>query len=406
LKNHVNVGGIDYGQWAAAFDDAETTLLGTSDKDLFETRLQQILGQLKTSHVMFYDNLPRRFPAQYTIGATLQPVNRSGDDKVWGFLDIFEGGPSHNYGILPGQLLLSVDGKPATPPVQPSFAIGTKHKLVVADFDGANHREINVTVPTAKGGIARPPIITPEPLKWWFPEPRIAVLKVGWFPGFAGIRFSRELAKMMKVINQHSCQALVVDLRGNLGGSLGFISLVSYLCPGRLPVGYSLTPKALTKAYGSTDLPKIVFPDVSRIGGVAEFWSKFAKYSFKDKSVVLFTQGLGPQPFHGKIVVLINTWTSSAAEIAAAFAKEHGLAVTIGTTTAGKVLSAASVKVGGGYWLRLPFLAWYSWPQDLIEGVGVLPDIRVDADPESLASGSDPQMLKAMEVLRARLDAS
>ena len=75
----------------------------------------------------------------------------------------------------------------------------------------------------------------------------------------------------------------------------------------------------------------------------------------------------------------------------------------MGTKTAGKVLSAASVKVGGGYWLRLPFLAWYSWPQQLLEGVGVSPDIIVEADPEVLASGSDPQLAEAIEFLNHKL---
>ena len=44
-----------------------------------------------------------------------------------------------------------------------------------------------------------------------------------------------------------------------------------------------------------------------------------ARFAFRDKSVVLLTQGLGDQPFHGRIAILVNEWTNSAAEMVAAF---------------------------------------------------------------------------------------
>src|SRR6266581_3906798 len=37
-----------------------------------------------------------------------------------------------------------------------------------------------------------------------------------------------------------------------------------------------------------------------------------ARFAFQDKSLVLLTQGLGPQPFHGKVVILVSEWTNSA----------------------------------------------------------------------------------------------
>jgi hypothetical protein len=44
-----------------------------------------------------------------------------------------------------------------------------------------------------------------------------------------------------------------------------------------------------------------------------------ARFSSRDKSVMLLTQGLGAQPFHNRIVVLVNEWTNSAAEMVANF---------------------------------------------------------------------------------------
>ena len=48
-------------------------------------------------------------------------------------------------------------------------------------------------------------------------------------------------------------------------------------------------------------------------------------YAFRDKSIHLLTQSLGAQPFHGRIVLLVNQWTNSAAEMVANFAAESRL---------------------------------------------------------------------------------
>ena len=73
----------------------------------------------------------------------------------------------------------------------------------------------------------------------------------------------------------------------------------------------------------------------------AELLVTLARFAFRDKSVMLLTQGLGPQPFHNRIVVLVNEWTNSAAEMVANFAAENGLATIVGQKTRGNVLGAA-----------------------------------------------------------------
>ena len=120
---------------------------------------------------------------------------------------------------------------------------------------------------------------------------------------------------------------------------------------------------------------------------------------FRDKSVVLMTQGLGPQPFHGKIVLLVNEWTNSAAEMVTSFAAENDLATIVGTKTAGNVLGAANFKVGSGYWVRLPIFGWYTSSGESLDGKGVTPDISVDVDPCQLSAGVDQQMERAVTVV-------
>ena len=114
---------------------------------------------------------------------------------------------------------------------------------------------------------------------------------------------------------------------------------------------------------------------------------------------MLLTQGLGEQPFHRRIVVLVNEWTNSAAEMLTAFAKENRLATVIGQKTRGNVLGAANFRVGSGYWLRLPVFGWYTSQGNSLEGIGVDPDVPIEISPEGLAAGHDNQMERAIEIV-------
>lgn len=116
--------------------------------------------------------------------------------------------------------------------------------------------------------------------------------------------------------------------------------------------------------------------------------------------MVLLTQGLGKQPFHGRIVVLVNEWTNSAGEIAAQFANDTKLATVVGIQTRGNVLGSTMFNVGNAYQLYLPIFGWYSPSGNYTEGSGVLPDVPVDIDPDKLADGDDAQVKKALELLQ------
>jgi C-terminal processing protease CtpA/Prc len=132
-----------------------------------------------------------------------------------------------------------------------------------------------------------------------------------------------------------------------------------------------------------------------------EFIWALARFAVRDKSVMLLTQGLGPQPFHGRVVILVNEWTNSASEMLASFAAENRLATIVGTKTAGNVLGAVNRKIGFGYWLRVPVFGWYTSEGKCLEGVGVSPDLESDVDPISLEAEADQQARMATELLRA-----
>ena len=393
LAHHINVGGIDYGAWIGRVD-ARTPELLTADPAAFEAGIRQLLTELKTSHTVFYHSLPKELLPQHTINASLRDVLVNGARK-WMFLDVYEGGPAHVAGIRPGDILEVLDGTACLPPLIPYFAIGQTHTLDVCKR-GASREQIVIEVPKRKGTKQRPPIVEPKSPIHAKVGSNIGLLKIAYFPGAMGMGFANALDAAVEDLKQQGCDRLIVDLRGNIGGSLGFARLASYMCPGKIAIGHSLTPRRLRDGYDPEALPRVPMPR-SR----PELLFTLTRFAFRDKSVMLLTQGLGAQPFHNRIVVLVNEWTNSAAEMIANFAVENRLATIIGQKTRGNVLGAANFKVGSGYWLRLPVFGWFTSKGCSLDGNGVDPDALVEISPEALADGQDNQMTKAVDIVNA-----
>jgi len=82
-----------------------------------------------------------------------------------------------------------------------------------------------------------------------------------------------------------------------------------------------------------------------------------------------------------------------------AFARENGLATIAGEPTAGKLLSATSVKVGDGYRLALPTGAYYTWKGSVLEGTPIAPDEVIAFNWQERRMGIDAQLQGAVQLL-------
>ncbi|MCI0627000.1 MAG: S41 family peptidase [Acidobacteria bacterium] len=375
--------------------EAETPrILSAETAESFEAAMQRLITQLGSSHTAFFHESGESVPARYAINATFHQFETHRGLR-WVFQDVLEGGPAHSSGLKPGEILLTVSSQEVRPPGNPTFGMGAGHELTVEGLDGQD-RTVTVEIPKQQAK-DRPPMVEPRSVAHSVVDD-IALLKVTVFPGDAGAKFARELDAAVAEIKRQKCSRLIVDLRANIGGGLGALRLMSYLTPDRIPIGHSLTKQRAEKGYRKESLTRIGKIPSSKAGLI---WMGIRfRYIQKDRSMVLVTEGLGPQPFHGKTVLLVNESTNSAGEMVAAFTAENRLATIVGTRTAGAVLGGANFRVGNGYRFRLPITGWFTWQGNTLEGKGVSPDVPIEVSYEALRVGKDRQLEKAIEVVR------
>lgn len=381
---------FDGANWSDLVKARRHQILAADMIEELESEIRDLLAQLKISHITFFHRSLLKIPPQYSIGATFQREHVNGT-SAWMFQDVHEGSPAHLAGARPGDLLLEIDGCGVTPPESPGFRMGGFCELVLERLNGERiSLRLGVPQPNSKWH----PIVRPRLVSWSTPGPGIGLVKVTGFPGQVGIDVAREIDRA--IFDLRDCSRLIIDLRGNPGGGAGGLRLMSYLTSDKIPVGYSLTQKRAAKGYEREKLPRFGRIPSKKI----ELFPLLLRFVWSDKSIVMVTEGLGPQLFHSRVVLLVNQHTASAAETITAFAKENKLATIVGTKTPGQVLGGTGFKMGHGFVLRLPVVTFHTWNGTALEGRGVEPDYVVELLREELKEGQDIQLKKALEIAR------
>ena len=228
----------------------------------------------------------------------------------------------------------------------------------------------------------------------------LGYLKIAMFPGMVGVEVANEISRAVEGLGK--IDSLIIDLRGNTGGGIGALRVMSLLTPGRIPVGFALDRRRVTP---NLDSEKQRFRRFHAIPASKKaLWLlalQFAPAMLAKTPIVLETEGLGRKEFHGKVILLVDRHTASAAEMIVAFARENNLAKVVGEKTAGKLLSATSVKVGQGFRLALPTGAYYTWRGSVLEGTPIEPDELVEFDWQTARGNKDKQLEYAIESVSA-----
>lgn len=157
---------------------------------------------------------------------------------------------------------------------------------------------------------------------------------------------------------------LILDLRGNPGGYLeAAVDMASWF----LPAG------------------KII---------VSEEYVKGAEPTLhRSRGYNIFNDNL-------KMVILINEGSASASEILAGALREYDIAKLVGTKTFGKGSVQELIKITPNTSLKLTIARWLTPLGHSISEEGLTPDYEVKISTKDAEAQRDPQMDKAVEILR------
>jgi C-terminal processing protease CtpA/Prc len=386
---------FDEAVWNDFVEHHRSFIVEAENSPAFERAVAQMLAELPPSPLALLSRRTLITPPN-AINASFS-VRRIYDDQPhWVFKDVLPGGVAARAGIKAGDVLLSIGGKPVRPSLSdghsPSFEMEQRIPVVV--LRGNPPEEVNVSLVTATPKYRDNPYSEPAALTTELRNGNIAYIRVSMFPGAIGIDFANEVDSIFRDRFKNA-DRLIIDMRGNPGGGIGGLTLMSYLTPDRLPIGYSKSREMARKHILPSELP--VFDKVPR--------SKLALpiliFKFLSKtSIFLYTEALGKRSWHGHVAILVDEHTAGAAEMAAQFAQENQLATIVGIKTPGRLVTRRASKLGFGYRLVIPIAAYVSARGSQIEGNGVTPDVSIPWSFEDAERGVDAQLEGAIDILR------
>ena len=201
-------------------------------------------------------------------------------------------------------------------------------------------------------------VIEVPSLKWEIKDENIVYLNIYQFFEKASLDFRQAAIEILG----SPAQKIILDLRNNPGGYLEVAQDIS---------GWFL------------ERGKLV---------VIEDFGNGERNEYKSEG--------GGQFLDYKIVVLINEGTASGAEILAGALRDNRGILLIGEKSFGKGSVQELENLKGGSSLKITVAKWLTPKGQLITDVGLEPDIKVEMTDEDYEKGRDPQLDKAIEIIK------
>lgn len=119
-----------------------------------------------------------------------------------------------------------------------------------------------------------------------------------------------------------------------------------------------------------------------------------------DKVIKTFRSTSGGSLVGAPVMVLINKGSASASEIVAGALHDNKIAQLVGETTFGKGSVQELIKLAGKNYLKVTIALWYTPGGRNISKEGIEPDHQVELTSDDFNNNRDPQLAKALELLR------
>ncbi len=305
-----------------------------------------------------YDELMESTSGEYYgIGAYVNQDQKTGIITI---VKPFEKGPAAKAGILPNDVLYSVEGELVT---------GKDLTEVVNSMKGERNTIVRLEV--LRGGstepisvdVTRDKIEVPT-ITYKMMEDQIGYIQVTEFDQVTASQFK----KALEDLNGKGMKGLVIDLRNNPGGLLDVVVDMLDQMVGKGMLVYTKDKN------GEGD-------------------------EYKAKSGNTFDKPLA---------LLINGYSASASEVFAGCIQDYGLGTLVGTTSFGKGIVQNIYRLADGSAVKLTVSKYYTPKGRNIHGTGIEPDVKVELDKEaqsqlSLDEKLDNQLKKAVEVVKGKI---
>lgn len=263
--------------------------------------------------------------------------------------------PAAKAGLTPGDYIVKINGG-ETAGLALDYAVslirgkkGTKLTLTILKNGDEETRDIEIVRDEIKV----------KSVTWEMKEGGIGYLKISQFADDTDSAFNKAVNSLLLV----GAKKIILDLRSNPGGYLGSSIEVA---------GYFV------------DQGPVVIEEFS--DGSKKEYPADGQATLKDFPVV----------------VLINEGSASAAEIVAGALQDYGLATLVGETTFGKGSVQDLETFDDGSSLKLTIAKWLTPKGRAIDEQGIEPDFKVELTKEDYDNDRDPQLAKAIEILKSK----
>lgn len=336
--------GVD---WVAAAKKFGPEAAAATDKKSLYAAINRMLDLLKDSHTRALN--PEQANERQTQVRARTGFNMTKLDGHWAVAEVLPGSPAEAAGVRPGWLVLSRNGT----------RLGERNDFrardgEVAQWNFIDERDRPVTLALTARPLSTKPRQEARELPGGFVYLR--------FDGFDGPD-RRWLGEQLKA--HHDAPGVVLDLRQNPGGETFSLGIT---------IGEFFER--------SVDCGTFISRDGRR--GEKNSWQ------------------FGSARYAGRVAVLVDRVTASAAEIFSAVLQDHGRATIIGRKTAGAVLASWFYVLPDGGELQLSREDYVAPKGRRLEGTGVEPDLASRLTLEDLRAGRDPDLEMAVRILGGR----
>lgn len=363
--------GVD---WSAVGARYRTRLTDVSDDAELARFLNEMLGELKSSHL----SIARTSPGANGVGIGARIERVEGVDTVLELAPLSDAGAK---GLRVGDRLPGGEAAIKGP-------AGSMAEVAVDRCDGTTDR---LSIRRERWAF---PLRHPG-FEWSrirvAPDRMLGYIRIDRFDDGAADLADQAMAALAKT------QGIVIDVRANTGGNVSALRLAEYFARQEGPAVALLSRpylERLGRPVTAADIAQA--PQVSGRYTGEEVFEALQKH---DGVVVFRLQDLGERRYRGPVVVLMGPVTSSAAEGFAMAMRRQTHARLIGEPSAGYILSGETVEVAPGWRLTVPTAGVWNGEGEDVGDLPVKPHETVAQTRADLCAGRDPAAERAVEIL-------